>query len=93
VQLSFLSGARRLAATKTSGQSNSILVGCRFENEKSFSDSNDVKVVLPFVKNFFGQKTIFRKKAFGQMTIFRKKHSVKRTFGQMTIFRKRLSVI
>jgi hypothetical protein len=47
------SEARRLAATKTSGQLNSILVGCRFKNEKSFSDSND-----EFVKNLFSKKSI-----------------------------------
>jgi hypothetical protein len=39
---------------------------------KAFPILMMIKVVLPFVKNFFGRKTIFRKKTFGQKTIFRK---------------------
>jgi hypothetical protein len=43
IKLNFIlsSEALRLAATNTSGQSNSILVGSRIKNENSFSDSND----------------------------------------------------
>jgi hypothetical protein len=48
--------ARCLAATKTSGQSNSILVGCRFKNEKSFSDSYDESRLFYLLSKTFSVK-------------------------------------
>jgi hypothetical protein len=52
----FSPGERHLAATKTSGQSNSILVGCRFKNEKSFSDSNDESRLFYLLSKTFSVK-------------------------------------
>jgi hypothetical protein len=43
------------AATKTS-QSNSILVGARFKNEKSFSDSNDESRLFHLLSKTFWVK-------------------------------------
>jgi hypothetical protein len=67
IELNFIfsSGARRLAATKTSGQSNSILVGCRFKNEKSYSDSNDESRFFTFCQKLFRSNDNFSKKIFG----------------------------
>jgi hypothetical protein len=49
------STARRLVV-KTSGQSNSILGGCRFKNEKSFSDSNDESRLFYLLSKTFSVK-------------------------------------
>jgi hypothetical protein len=69
----------RLALTKTSGQSKSILVGCRFKNENSFSDSKD-ESKLQFVKNFVGH---FLKKALVQMNFRSNDHFLEKAFSQM----------
>jgi hypothetical protein len=75
IELNFIlsSDAWRLAATKTSGQSNSILVGCRFKNEKSFSDSNDESRLFYILSKTFSVKWPFFEKTL-----------VKWTSGQMT---------
>jgi hypothetical protein len=57
--------------------------------ERLFWFQWSIKVVFPFVKNFFGQMTIFRKKHLVKWLFFEKKDSVKWSFGQMTIFQKR----
>jgi hypothetical protein len=99
IELNFIltSEARRLVATKTSGQSNSILIGCRFKNKNSFSDSYDESRLFYLLSKIFRSNYHFSKKKHGQKTIFLKKLSVKRTFGQMTIrsmtiFQNKLSV-
>jgi hypothetical protein len=74
-----------LAAMKTSGQSNSILVVCRFKNEKSFSNSNDESRLFFLLLIFFRSNDHFSKITFGQMNFRSNDLSVKWTFGQMTL--------
>jgi hypothetical protein len=71
------SEARHLAATKTTEQSNSILVGCRFKNKKSFSDSNDESSLFYLLSKTFSVKWYFSKKLSVKCPFFEK------AFGQM----------
>jgi hypothetical protein len=83
------SGAQHLVAMKISGQSNSILVGCRFKNEKSFSDSNVESKLFYLLSKLFRSNDHFSKKTLGRMNFRSNELSVKWLFGLMTIFRKK----
>jgi hypothetical protein len=66
----------------------SILVGYRFKNEKSFSNSNDesrlsktFSVKRPFFEKNIRSNDHFSKKAFGQMTFRSNGHFSEKAFG------------